>query len=138
MPKTATPTLTANDITALRKASDEWGRCLLARNFDGLARMYMEDATLMPPNQPAVQGRKAIRQWLDQFPRVSHFRIEHEEVDGRDDLAYVRGTYTMTFQPDGAPNPIEDTGKFLDIRKKQADGSWVWAVDMFSSDNPTT
>ena len=58
--------------------------------------------------------------------------------DGHDDLAYVRGTYTMTLQPEGAPNAIEDTGKFLDIRKKQPDGSWVWTVDMYSSDNKIT
>ena len=57
------------------------------------------------------------------------------EIEGRGDLAYVRGTYTMTLHPDGAPEPVEDAGKYLEIRRKQSDGSWLYVADMFNSDN---
>jgi ketosteroid isomerase-like protein len=73
---------------------------------------------------------------MSKFPRVTDIRTEHQETDGRDDLAYVRGTYTMKFQPEGSPTPMEDTGKWLVICKKQNDGSWLWAGDTYTSDKP--
>lgn len=58
------------------------------------------------------------------------------KVEGREDLAYVLGTYTMTMAPPGAPGPINDSGKFVTVLRRQADGRWLAAVDMFSSDLP--
>jgi ketosteroid isomerase-like protein len=57
-----------------------------------------------------------------------------DEIDGRADLAYVRGSYSMTLHPQGAPAPVDDVGKYLEIRMHQADGSWLLAVDIFNSD----
>ena len=55
----------------------------------------------------------------------------------RDDLAYVLGTYTMTIVPPGAPGPIEDSGKYIEIRRRQPDGSWLISTDIFNSDLPS-
>ena len=68
---------------------------------------------------------------------MTAFKANNVIVDGRDDLAYVVGTYTMTIVPPGAPGPINDSGKYVEIRRKQSDGSWLIAVDIFNSDLPT-
>jgi ketosteroid isomerase-like protein len=83
-----------------------------------------------------VRGRAAFENWIATFPRVSRFTLKNEEIDGRADVAYVRGTYTMTIHPEGAPGPVEDVGKYLEIRKRQPDGSWLLAADIFNSDKP--
>ena len=100
------------------------------------AALYTEDAVLMPPNQPMVQGRAAIQTWKEASPTFTEFNLTVEEIDGRGDLAFVRGTYSLTMELEGAPEPIQDTGKFLDILQKQEDGSWLIAVDIFNSDLP--
>jgi ketosteroid isomerase-like protein len=41
----------------------------------------------------------------------------------------------MTMNPPGAP-PITDSGKYLEVFRKQADGSWKNARDAFSSNLP--
>jgi hypothetical protein len=46
------------------------------------------------------------------------------------------GSYTMAITPPGAPGPVKDTGKFVTILRRQADGKWLGVVDMFSSDLP--
>jgi ketosteroid isomerase-like protein len=51
------------------------------------------------------------------------------EVARSGDLAYVVGTYAFA-------NPALDKGKFVDIWKKQADGSWKAVVAIFNSDLP--
>lgn len=126
--------LSAQDVAAIRAGTDQFVSLLLARNFDALVRLYSEDAVFMPPHHPAVKGRQALRSWMAGFPPVTRFTAEIEAIDGRQDLAYVRGTYAMRFQPDGAPRPVDDAGKFLEIRQKQADGSWLLITDMFNSD----
>ena len=90
----------------------------------------------MPPNQPMVQGSEAILAWMEAFPPLTEFDLIAVEIDGYGDLAYVRGTGTMTMTPEGAPEPIKDTVKFIEIRRKQDDGSWLIAIDIFNSDLP--
>ena len=67
---------------------------------------------------------------------MTEFKLNNEYVEGREDLAYVLGTYTMTIAPPGAPGPVKDSGKFVTVLRRQPDGRWLVAVDMFSSDLP--
>lgn len=46
------------------------------KDASALAAMYAEDATLMPPNQPAVIGHASICAWFEAtLPRVGTVRI---------------------------------------------------------------
>lgn len=127
-------TLTPDDVAAIRAISDNFGSKVLARDFATLVTYYTSEAVFMPPHHPAVEGRAELRKWLDAFPPASRFELGVDEIDGRGDLAYVRGTFSMTVTPEGAPGPIEDAGKYLEIRRKRRDGSWPIAVDIFNSD----
>ena len=100
-----------------------------------IAALYTADAVLMPPNVPTASGRSEIQAFLETFPPVSQFELQQITVDGSEDLAFVHGTYTMTLvMPDGTAVP--DTGKYLEIRRRQSDGRWLLTHDMFSSDSP--
>ena len=111
-------------------------KAALAKDFAAWAALFAEDGVLNPPNQPAVKGRAAIQVWLASFPPITEFKLENVKIEGRDDLAYVLGTFAITIAPPGAPGPVKDVGKFVEVRKRQADGRWLLAVDMFSSDLP--
>ena len=52
---------------------------------------------------------------------------------GAGDLVYTYGRYTMTLGLAGSP---VDSGKYLDIRRKQKDGSWKYEADMFNTSVP--
>lgn len=97
---------------------------------------YAADAVVLPPDGPAVEGRAAIERWLAAFPAFSDLKFEILELDGRGDLAYARGRYTMMMTPPGAPAPVHVTGKYLEIWRKQQDGSWKVTHDTFNSDMP--
>ena len=65
------------------------------------------------------------------------WKAEIAEVGGAADLGYTIGPYRMEFQdPEG--NPVVIDGKFLTIWKRQPDGSWKTAVDMFNENGPPT
>ena len=62
------------------------------------------------------------------------YKTRRLKVDGRDDLAFVLGPLAMTFVPPGAPGPISDSGKYVEVWRKQPDGKWLIAVDISNSD----
>ncbi len=123
-----------SDVKLMQAISDEFVQKVTKGDFQGLADLYTEDAVLMPPGFPALYGREEIRSWTQAYPPVTKFECHFEEVDGYDDLAYVRGRYVMEISPQGAPEPIVDKGKFLEIRRRQPDGSWPISVDTWNSD----
>jgi ketosteroid isomerase-like protein len=133
--------LTDADKAAIRKGTDVVVSIANAptKDWDAYVRTdYTEDALVLPPNTPAVEGWNAIKSYILTEGTVSDFKVEMLEIEGRGDLAYVRGTYSMTVTPRGASGPTKDTGKYIEIWRKQADGSWKVIRDIFNSDLPTT
>jgi uncharacterized protein (TIGR02246 family) len=132
----APPSLTEGDTASIRGVSDEFRKNMVAGDWAPLVNLYTEDGVLMPPGGPSVEGRPAIDAFMKAFPKVTEMAFDLEEIDGRGDLAFVRGAYRMTMEIAGAPGPVTDEGKFVEIRRKQADGRWLIAVDIFNSNLP--
>lgn len=125
--------LTEADQAAIQATVQAFVDGVLAGDAAAVAATYTEDAVLMPPNHPAVTGRAAIQAYFEEFPQVSEFDCRITEVEGSGDTAYIVGRYTMTV-PMEEGDPVMDEGKFFEIRKKTADGSWLFHRDMFNSD----
>jgi len=125
--------LLSEDIAAIKAVSKSFVEAVNSNDWVSLITTYSEHTVLMPPNSPEVEGRANILAFFEAFPPTSDFSLEIVEIEGRGDMAYVRGTYTMTFTPEEG-NSITDSGKYLEIRRKQADGSWLLSRDMFNSD----
>lgn len=124
------------EVAAVRAASDAWEENARASDWDAVTALYTEDATLMPPNTESVQGRAAIQAFWEAFPPASELELTSEEVDGRGDLAFERGSYSLTLMIEGMSEPVPDSGKYIVILRRQADGSWLIAADIFNSDLP--
>ena len=120
------------DVRAIADASQTFARAIVARDPKALASFYTDDGVLYPPGETAVKGRTAIEACLAALPPMKDFALRITRTEGRDDLAYVQGTYTMTVAVPGAPEPIQDSGYFIEIRRRQPDGRWLIAVHMFA------
>jgi len=128
--------LSEQDQAAIRALIAKLPQIVRARDWDALTAEYTEDGWKMPPNQPLVQGRAAIRQEFEQLPPIPSFDFRIIALDGRADLAVLRGAYHITFAPPGAARAISDSGKELVVLRKQADGSWLRVGDIWNSDLP--
>jgi len=131
-------TLSEQDKAAIAKVTEESVKMINTPKMDHAAyvkQFYTEDAEWLAPNMPPVKGAAAIVQTLQAFPPITDFKAETVSIEGRGDLAFERGNYTMTLNPPGAP-PVTDHGKYVEVWKKQADGGWKVAYDSFSSDLP--
>jgi ketosteroid isomerase-like protein len=130
----ATPApLSEQDRTANQSLTDAFVKHLLAREFDSLAALYADDGRILAPNRPEVLGRDGVRQFAASYPPLREFRAMNEAIEGSGDVAYVRGRYAAHFALEG--NSV-DSGKFLEIRRRQRDGSWKITIDMFNSSLP--
>ena len=132
----APPPLTDADKAAIRAVGDSFTVFFHTDRDSAIAALYTETAVLMPPNQGVVEGRAAIRAFFQGYPPLPDFTGTPIEIDGRGDLAYVRGTYAFSMPAAGRQPAVSDHGKFLEIRRRQPDGTWLVAVDIFNSDVP--
>jgi ketosteroid isomerase-like protein len=128
--------LSEEDVAAIRDTAAAYHEAAVAKDWDAISTFFTTDAVAMPPHQPVVQGRAGIKEWYASFPPVMDVELPIVEIDGRGDLAYTRGTYSMTMVMEGAPEPMTLIGKNLVIWRKQSDGSWLIAVETFNSDLP--
>ncbi|WP_419911279.1 YybH family protein [Hoeflea sp.] len=100
---------------------------------EGCAAFFTEDVKLLPPDQPMIRGRQAfIDIYKDRMKQNSggthtNALVEYG-VEG--DMAYQIGTYAIA---DADP---PEQGKFVNILKRQPDGSWKVSVSIFNSDTP--
>jgi ketosteroid isomerase-like protein len=128
--------LSDEDVVAIKARFDEYDQFLLSGDWDAFVSLFIENAVVMPPNEPILQGREAIKTNQEAFPPNTEFMTQVVEVDGRGDIAYVRGSYSLKIEMEGVPEPIQDSGKYISILRKQEDGSWLFAVDIWNSDMP--
>jgi uncharacterized protein (TIGR02246 family) len=124
--------LGAADMKAIGAVSDAFGHALTAKDWKAASALYTADGTLYPPGESAVKGRSSIEACLTAFPPVTAFSLRATKTDGSDDVAYVQGTFSMTLAPKGGAAPEQASGYFLQVLRRQANGSWQIAVQMLS------
>ena len=133
------PDTRAADEAAIRAADEEWAKSAVQKNVDTWMSHYTDDVVALPPNEPAAAGKEAVRKLMTGFlasPGLSvTWKVTSAQASKSGDLGYTHGTYEMTMN-DAKGKPMSDHGKYLEVWKKQADGSWKCTADMFSSDLP--
>ena len=128
--------LTDRDFAGVRAADSAFAASANAGNVDGVVAVYAANAALLPPNLPPQKGHSAIRSFWGGFldAYTVRFELESDTIEGRGDLAYNMGHYRFTAVPKAKANPgVADEGKFLEVLKRQPDGTWKYVVDMYSS-----
>ena len=127
--------LSDEDVAAIKKVLVDEETLLLADDWEGFSQLFAEDVVLMPPNAPTVRGREALLQMFAGFT-MTEFSVSIEKVGGCGDVAFGRGIFSWTFSVEGSTEPISDSGKWAAVYKKQPDGKWLIAVDIWNSDLP--
>jgi ketosteroid isomerase-like protein len=138
-PKAPADTRAADEKT-IRDQEIEWSKALQAKDLEKDMANYDNDAAFLLTNMPIVSGKTAIRgvhQQLFSDPNISiDFATSKAEVSKGGDLAYTQGVYHLTSTDPKTKRPVSETGKYVTVYKKQADGSWKAVEDMLNADAP--
>jgi ketosteroid isomerase-like protein len=119
---------------ALMRRDAEWSDLATAgKDVDKIVSYWSDDAVIMEPGQPAVEGKKAIRDYVASSLNTPGFKIHWVSQkptfspDGK--MAYMRGTDEMTVPgPKGEPMTLHLQG--YSVWRKDADGQWRCTVDI--------
>ena len=127
----------AADEATLRNLDAEWSKAAGAKDVEKTVSYYTDDAIILPPNLPTIQGKQGARaMWQGMFSVPGFgggWKATRVEVSRSGDLGWVTGTYELT-ETDASGQPMVDKGKYLEVWRKQADGSWKCVADMFNTD----
>jgi len=132
----ATPVNTEADVAAINAVREREMGFVNSGNPDSLSAVYASDVIMMPPNEPAVNGRDAVRQWAQTaFGQVTmSVRYTNTQVTVAGDWAVDRYTGVLTVTPKAGGAPMEEQIKGVHVMRREADGSWSIAQDVWNSD----
>ena len=116
------------DVAVIRETSQKYQDTTRVGDWDTWMQLLEGDAVFMPPNCEALDTRAKVRAFVDNFPRITAFNATILEIDGRDDMAFVRGRYEIT------AGGVTDRGKYIELWRRQSDGSWKIFRDIWNTD----
>jgi ketosteroid isomerase-like protein len=99
----------------------------------GCVDFFAEDILLLAPDQTMIRGKRAMAELyqsrMDKASGGTHTnKLVGYGVEGN--LAYQIGTYAIT------GTNLPEVGKFVNILRRQEDGTWKVYVSIFNSDKP--
>jgi len=138
----APPDTRAADEQAIRDTEAAWVKDFAAKDVDRVAAYYADDAASMLTNVPLMTGKDAILAGLKGALADPKFTLDFHptkvEVSKGGDMAYSQGTYTYTETDPKTKKVLGGKGNYVEVYKKQADGSWKTVEDIASDDAPAT
>ena len=128
------------DLNVLRDVEIAEEQAWISKDIEKALGFCANDAILMFPNMPAIVGKDSIRAYMKSSFADTAFTAQYQitgvDVAQSDDLGYTQGTLTSATTDPKTGKVATDRGKWLTVRRKQADGSWKIVRDTWSSDLP--
>jgi uncharacterized protein (TIGR02246 family) len=128
----ATPT--GPDVDAAKAWLADYTAAMNAGDLEAVLALYGNDATSMPPDEPAVSGLDALRTWY--APILEHYSFDLtatvDEALVACDLAVLRSSYDSRITPKDGSESVTQHGSWLIVLREQDDGSWKLWRDMWS------
>lgn len=122
----------------LLRRDAEWAAAASeGRDVERILSYWTDDAVVLPPGLPTFVGKAALRQYVESSFQIPGFRIDWTSTevalspDGN--LAYMFGRNEVTMNgSDG--NPTTARGRAVTIWRREADGEWRCAVDVWNAE----
>ena len=126
----------AREEAAIRAADARWLAAARAHDLERTVSYWTDDVYMMPPGGPALVGKEALRRYVAGAFAIPDFTIswvtDHVWVANSGDLAYAVGTDTIQLtSPEG--KRVVEHNKAVAVWRKERDGSWKCAVDIWNS-----
>jgi ketosteroid isomerase-like protein len=127
---------TMKDQASIRQRTDAFVKAFNAKAVDDILSIYAENSVFMPPNEPVIRGKEALRTFYDDLLKsgATGLRLNVGEVSGHGPLAYESGTYEMDVKR-ASGGGAHDRGKYLFVLRKMGE-TWRYEYSMWNSDLP--
>jgi ketosteroid isomerase-like protein len=118
--------LSPEDLEDMKVAARAYGEAWLTNDPEAVMGTFVADPVLSPSGLPYLEGELAARGfwWPPDSPpaTVTRFDFQELEASGSGDIGFVRGTYALVFEYEGAT--YTNLGKSLHILRRLPDEGW--------------
>lgn len=129
----------STDVAGINATLSEYVAAVNAADGAAYGRTLTDDVLFMPPDSPKLIGREAVVEWArrDFFDKFEiQFQAAFDDVLVWDSRALASGAFSLDLTPKAGGAQIRTTGKFMNVFRKQGDGSWKYAQVIFNFDKP--
>ena len=106
------------------------------REVERMLSYWTDDARVYPPGLPVVSGKAALREYVEGALAIPGFHItwtsSEASVSPDGKLAFMLSSNAVTL-PDPDGRPVTQHGRAVTIWRKEADGNWRCAVDIWNA-----
>lgn len=125
--------------TAVMQASRDWAKVAATGDLERILSFWSDDAIVLPPDQPAVVGKDALRAMVAEMSAIPGFSITWEPerawIAASGDVAYLVERSRITL-PDSTGAARSMFAKGVTVWRKDTTGAWKCVVDTWNG-NPT-
>jgi len=110
----------------LLAADTEWRRAYAAKDLDKTMTFYDAHASMVRPYFFPAGGKAVLEKLISWEFATPEYKVLCHPKNlgiGRPGFAYTNGSYELTFK-DSSGKTVSDSGEYITIWKKQADGRW--------------
>lgn len=120
----------------VRHATAAFAEALCRGDASAAAALYAADGKLLTAAAELISGRREIEAYWRAGIGIglSAVELEASDVQVVGSLAIEVGRYVLALERDGAGTA--DRGKYLVLHRRQPDGSWRRAIEVFNPDAP--
>lgn len=126
---------------AIKADEKKWNEEFKARKQEALIAHYAGDAYFVAPGMKPAKGSTEIRGLYSTVLNDKNFEIsfasDKMDVAASGDLAYSRGHFSEKYTDPKTGTVMSDSGSYITVYRKQADGSWKVVEDFAVADEST-
>ena len=128
---------TTRDAGTIRQRNNAFVQAFNTKGTPTILDLYAENSVFMPPNQPIIRGKGALKNFYDELLKegATNLKLNVDQVSGHGPIAYQSGTYEMELKPASGAGS-RDRGKYLFVLGKMGE-TWRYEYTMWNSDLPT-
>lgn len=125
----------------IQSLNNKLAQAMIENNESLILSYYTEDAVSLPNYNPMLNGIGAIKKYQQEGEamgnEIKSMKFVTQSVEEQGNALIEVGTYDITMFVKNMDREIRDQGKYLTIWKKQADGTYKMAYEVWNSDeNP--
>jgi uncharacterized protein (TIGR02246 family) len=127
------------DLSSLYEFLSHAGEAVNKGDVEAEVNRFTPDGIYMWPGAPSIEGHDALRKWFEK--RFSQVEVELEnetlELEVMGDWAFERGRSVAKIRRKTGDSVRTVRGKYLNILRRQADGTWRVTRRIRNADHPT-
>jgi uncharacterized protein (TIGR02246 family) len=125
--------LSGQDLAAIQEVHDRWLSAEVRGDHSQVIDLCTDDVSWIPPNEPPLNGKQAIAQFLtDNAVDLKDIQVSDVVIRGNGSVAYLTSYFQTRFKLPADSSIHESTGAHLWILRKTGNGLWQVAIVTWS------